>query len=299
MPKPDIRAESMLKWDEYKDKTHDLALPSIYARASVDATRFSAWYWTSIRTKRQTSLAVRFLTFLLLILGTLLPILAGLGDKPEHRLELTQIGVVSLALGGLLQVGDRVFGWSSGWIRYISTATAMENLARKFEMDWAGYIIGKNGKLDDSDTKPLFDFALQLQQGLSKLQTDETESWKAEFNTGASILNDMIKAQRESTEKASDAARAAQKAAQDALDKATQSGAVEVSLVHKAAPVAVKIGLDDESLQTFIGTVWSRLKMDPGLHRIIVTLSDAQAPVITKVIEVKPGAVATLEVKLP
>ena len=86
MAKPDIRTESMLTWDEYKDKTFDQALPSIYARAGLDSGRYSNWYWTSIRTKRKTSLCIRFATFLLLILGTLLPILAGLGDKPEWRL---------------------------------------------------------------------------------------------------------------------------------------------------------------------------------------------------------------------
>jgi hypothetical protein len=145
MRKADIRSEFVLTWDEYSGKSFDKALPSIYEKAKGAAGRYSAWYWSSIATKRKTSLTVRLLTLLLLIVGTLCPLLSALWDKPDEKLLVTQLGICSLALAGLLQLADRVFGWSSGWIRYISTATAMENNIRAFEMDWAGYILGKSG----------------------------------------------------------------------------------------------------------------------------------------------------------
>lgn len=301
MAKPDIRSESMLKWDEYKDKSFDLALPSIYGRADIDGKRYASWYWTSIETKRNTSLGVRFLTFILLIFGTLLPVAAGLLEKPDAKLTLTQLGVCALALGGLLQVGDRIFGWSSGWIRYISTATAMENLLRKFEMEWAGYVIDKLGKLSDSDTKPLFDKAVQLQEGLIKLQIDETESWKAEFNTGGALLGDLIKSQRESADKAQEAARAtqaSQKTTDEAAEKAKQTGAVEVTFVHKSTPVEVGIAVDDSLAEKFTGLVWSKLKIPPGQHKVVITPSGSTSPLIAKVVDIKPAMTTPLEVKL-
>lgn len=302
LKKPDIRAPAMLSWDAYREKPYDKALPSIYAHASAEALRYATWYWDSIRTKRRTSLGVRFLTFLLLIGGTLLPILAGLGDKPDQRLQLTQLGVTALALGGLLQIGDRVFGWSSGWLRYISTATAMENLARGFEIDWAAYVLGKSGRLADADVKPLFDLAAHLQQGLIKLQNEETESWKIEFNTGAALLGDLIKSQRESNEKATDAARAAvsaQKVAEEVAAKARQPGAIEVSLVHKGAPVEVGIAVDDGQPERFLGVVWSKQGLSPGQHRVTLTTTDAQATLIArKQVEVKAGANSAVEIQL-
>jgi len=171
MTKPDIRAEDALQWDEFKDKTLDEALPSIYQRACTACETFPGWYWRSIRTKRRTSLVVRLLTFAMVIAGTLAPLLAGLYGTPNERLTLTQLGVCALALGGLLQIADRVFGWSSGWLRYIRTATAMEGRARQFQLDWSGYIIGKGGRLADTDVKPLFDMAADLQKGLMTLQS--------------------------------------------------------------------------------------------------------------------------------
>lgn len=232
MAKPDIRINTPLVWNEYKEKTIDQALPSIYRQACETSTCFAQWYWSSIKTKRQTSLTVRFATVLLLILGTLSPILAGLRAEAADKLQLTQLGVCALALGGLLQVADRVFGWSSGWIRYITTATAMENLARKFELDWAAYIVERRGVLTDGDIKPLFDIAGQLQESLMKLQSEETEKWQTEFSTGAALLGDLIRTQRESGDKAVEAATAvlaAQRALLEADTRAKVPGAADVA----------------------------------------------------------------------
>jgi low affinity Fe/Cu permease len=302
MAKSDIRAGQMLAWDEYKDKPLDEALPSIYGKAKGDAETFPAWYWSSIRTKRLTSLVVRWLTFVLLIVGTLLPVLAGLGDNPAGKLWMTQIGVCALVLGGLLQVGDRVFGWSSGWLRYITTATSMENLARTFELDWARYVLDKGGKLADTDTKPLFDIAIKLQEGLRKLQVDETEAWKSEFNTGAALLGDLIKSQRESSDKAAEAQRAAQKAqeaAEETANKAKQPGAIELKLVHKAAPIEVKVTLDDGQEESFVGTVWAKTGVSPGQHQVTVKTVGGSPANASKVVDVKPSTTSAVELTVP
>ena len=301
MAKLDITATALLAWDEYKDKPAEQALPSIYKRARDASGAFSGWYWKSIKTKCKTSVVVRSITFSLLILGTLLPILAGLMSDAEDKLRFTQIGVSSLALAGLLQIADRVFGWSSGWLRYITTATAMENLTRKFELDWAGYILGKAGHLVDTDIKPLFDLAAQLQESLMKLQNEETDKWVTEFNTGAALLGDIIKSQRESGEKAVEAAKAvlsAQKTVTEAAEKAKQSGAVEVILVHTAEPKQVSITIDEKDNEEFLGRVWSRLNILPGQHILGITTTEATPQTIKKVLEVPAGGVARIEVKL-
>lgn len=223
MAKEDIKATAKLTWDEYKEKPVEQALPSIYSQAIESAKKFSGWYWSSIRTKRLTSLTVRISTFLLLGVGTIFPILAGLWMEPVDKLQLTQLGVCALALAGLFQIADRVFGWSSGWLRYMTTATAMENLSQKFEFDWASYILSKGGRLADSDVKPLFDIAVELQKSLMKLQVEETNKWVTEFNTGAALLGDLIKSQRQTSEKASEAASALVAAQQAVAEANTKS----------------------------------------------------------------------------
>jgi low affinity Fe/Cu permease len=209
MAKRDIATKALLTWDEYKDKPAAQALPSIYAHASATSAAVCGWYWAAIRTKRRTSLGARFITFALLILGTVLPLLSGIENAVEVRLRFTQCGIAAVAAGGLLQVADRVFGWSSGWIRYVTTVTTMENLTCKFELDWAGYVLGRDGVLTDADAKPLFDMAEALELALRKLQAEETEKWAIEFNSGTALLNDLIRQQRETGARVELAARAA------------------------------------------------------------------------------------------
>ena len=88
--KPDISTKKLLPWDEYKAKLPDEALASIYAHVEAASNMMCTWYWTSIRTKRWTSLCVRFLAFALLILGTSLPIFAAIQELPKDRLLFTQ-----------------------------------------------------------------------------------------------------------------------------------------------------------------------------------------------------------------
>lgn len=77
-------------------------------------------------------------------------------------------------------------------MRYITTATTMENLCRAFQLEWAKYLVSKTTPLDASDTKALFDLAEKLEQELLKLQGDETTKWVTEFNAGISILDTAI-----------------------------------------------------------------------------------------------------------
>lgn len=301
MAKNDVRAGTLLAWDAYKDKPFDKALPAIYQHAAGISKATCAWYWASIKTKRLSSLGARLLTFLLLITGTVLPLLAGLGDRPEVRLRYTQLGVSALAFAGLLQVADRVFGWSSGWLRYITTVTAMENLTRKFELDWASYIVDKGVRISDGDTKPLFDLSKRFEDDISKLQSDETDKWVTEFNSSVALLSELIKSQRESGEKTVEAARATiavQKKAAEESEKARQNGAIELNIIHKAAPIAVEIAIGDEVAQEFVGSSWAKLDVEPGQHVISVTTTGAPPQVIQKVVEVPAGGVARTEIKL-
>jgi SMODS and SLOG-associating 2TM effector domain 2 len=301
MAKKDIRTDSLLAWDEYKDKPPEVALPAIYSHAGDISKAKCTWYWESIKVKRLSSHGILLSTLILLIIGTLLPILAGLGDNPAVRLQYTQLGVAALAFAGLLQVADRVFGWSSGWLRYITTVTAMENLTRKFELDWASYIVEKGTNIGTGDVKPLFDLAKEFEDSISKLQSDETDKWVTEFSSSVSLLGELIKSQRESGEKQVEAAlvniASQQKAAQEA-EKVRQKGAVEVNIAHKAAPIAVNISIDRETAQEFVGLSWVKADLQPGQHTISVVTTGAIPQTIQKIVDIPPGGVAHTEVKL-
>jgi hypothetical protein len=297
----DITTKNFLKWDEYRDKQPQVALASIYAYTTSTSKEICDWYWKSISTKRKTSLVARGLAFLLLVAGTALQIYTTTLKEAADKLTLAQLAVASLAIAALILVGDRAFGWSSGWMRYVTTVTTMENLTRAFHLEWAKYLVSKTTPLDAADTKALFDLARGLEQELLKLQADETTKWVAEFNAGISLLESAIKTQREETEKKIDAIRttlATQETAAKADEKSKAMGSVEVNLSHKADAKMVQITFDNDTPLDFLGTSWAKVGVAPGQHSLRVKMSTDPPQLVERVIEVQPGAVTRTEVKL-
>ena len=293
-PKQDITTDNLLVWDKYKDKPFDQALPSIYQHAETRYKLISGWYWRSIRVHRLGAPLSRWLTFALLALGTVLPIWAGMLSTAESKLMLTQSGVIALVLGGLIQVGDRVFGWTSGWFRYISTVTTIENLARTFELAWAGYVLDKSGNLDVGDVKPLFDLAKQFEEDMLKLQCDETNKWITEFQNGSALLSDLIKSQREAADKATEAARLTVTEQQN-----NRLGAIQLSLSYSAGVITVEIVLDAEAPgEKFTGTAWAKTQVPPGHHVLTITTTGDTPNTIQRVVDVPAGGIASLSIEL-
>jgi hypothetical protein len=88
--KPDISTQKLSPWDEYKDKKPDEALASVYEHVAAASSMMCTWYWVSIRTKRRTSLSIRSIAFVLLVLGTSLPIFAAIQVDAADKLLFTQ-----------------------------------------------------------------------------------------------------------------------------------------------------------------------------------------------------------------
>jgi hypothetical protein len=301
MVKSNVAVTTMLSWDKYRGLKFDETLASIYTHAAAASKTFCTWYWTSIKLKRHWSLSVRGITFLLLLIGTCSPLLAGVEELPKNRLILTQLGVIALAAAGLLQVADRVFGWSSGWLRYITTVTAMESLTRKFELEWGQYIVARNGALGEADTKLLFDLAARFEADLVKMQSEETEKWVSEFNSGTAVLGENIKSQREAGEKAVEAAHAviASKLAAAELT-ANQRGAIELTLTFGTGLKPVLISVDGvQAGGEFFGTGWSSRDLTPGQHQITVKTISSPPQEASKIATVLAGGVCPLAITLP
>lgn len=274
--KSDIKKESSLSWNRYNDKSPEEALKQLYEDTHELSKTKRDWYWTSIKTKRWTSLSVRLLAFLLLLVGTALPLLAGLSNDAAARLTCTQVAVVLLAAAGLLQVADKIFGWSTGWMRYITTATDMEAATSGFDIDWSKYLLAKSGPLEAADIRALFALSEGLERQLMKLQTEETNKWVSDFNAGVSLLDSLIKAQRDETQKqlealrttvsnAQAAAKADEKAKADAdaaaaktEAKLKQPGAIDVTFVYKSEPKLLRVSLDSGDPEEFLGSSWSK-----------------------------------------
>lgn len=311
--KQDLVRNDSLDWNAYAGLEADASRTKIYSDTQVVAAAVKKWYWQSIKRKRLTSFAVRWFSFACLFAGTLLPVLGGLSDLPQIRLNCTQTAVGLLAAAGLLQLADRVFGWSSGWLRYITTVMAMEAATHSFDVGWAKLLILNGSKRPPDGPAVYFELSEQLLKELDRLQGEETKGWVAEFNTGMALLDTAIKTQRDDAQKQLDAlkveiakAQAAEAAAKEskekadaALQKSNQKGAVNATLAFKSAPQRVKISVDDEVKNgSFLGTAWAMADLAPGLHRIAVETLDEPKAGDAKAIKIEPGAITSVTLEL-
>jgi hypothetical protein len=296
----DVKREALDAWNHYNVLETDVACERIYQRASGASKASRDWYWDSIRSKRRASLVIRIVSFALVLAGAVLPVLSALRAQPESRLLLTQLGIIALAVAGLLQAGDKVFGWSSGWLRYVTTVTAMEAATRDFELAWAAHLLAKEGSLGSPDKRQLFEMAKKLEGDLMRLQSEETEKWVGEFNSSLGLLHDLIKSQRDSAESTAQAARAALEAKEGAATSrlaGSVTGGIEVTIKREVSAAPLVIRIDDAEPEEFAGSIWSCVGVKPGLRK--VEIADAQRTVVMqRIASVAPGEIAKLDVSL-
>lgn len=299
VPKPDIRQgkDDVLAWDQFHGKPPQEVLPAIYNHAVAFSHECRGWYWKSIRNKRLISLIARLVTFLLAGFGVAAPLIAAVWPKDADRLLWSQLAVVALAVAGVMQLADRVFGWSSGWLRYIATVTAMENLTRQFQMEWAVYFVNLEKPVTSSEIRPLFEVAQRFQDQLGELQANETDGWIAEFNSGRAMLSEVIKLSREAADKSATEAR-------NALQTLNQTGALgsielTITTVREPAP-SLRVAFDGGHAEVCKGLTWARLKVDPGHHQAVIQAfqGDVILSEVTRVVEIPAGGVARLTIQL-
>jgi hypothetical protein len=289
--------EDFLAWNQFDGKSPEEALPAIYQHAVVYSNECRGWYWRSIRNKRLISLITRLLTFGLGGFGVAAPLIAAIWSEDQERLVWSQFAVIALAVAGLMQLADRVFGWSSGWLRYISTVTAMENLTRRFQMEWALHFINRGTAEGGSEIRPLFELAQRFEIQLGDLQAAETDGWIAEFNTGRIMLGEVIKSSREAADKLVVDTRAAI----TARTQATATGSIELSFTTELRPAPLlRISLDGGEFEECRGLSWVRLKVDPGHHHAVIKVSHNETIVteVARLIVVDPGAVVRQAIEL-
>ncbi len=291
MAKENVRFGEKLTWSDFSGKSSDDFVKEIFNHATGIAQKSINWYWQSIKLKKASTLTIRFFIFFLVAAGALMPILSGLFTDVEIRLRLTQSGVAALAFAGLLEASDRVFGWSSGWLRYITTVLSMEDLMRRFKLDWFGYLFTKKGEPDDEDKKPLFDIARKFEAELSKIQNDETDKWVSEFNTSTAVLRELIKTHRE----------AAQRTADDEKEryKANKPGMLETKLSHRGEPVAVDISIDNNEPVSFTGLSWARSDITEGLHIMKITSDNSPKSELNIPFKIDAGEITVIEIEVP
>src|SRR5687768_7472658 len=129
-------------------------LDSLRQYAESDVESAIHWYYAKKPWKASASQLLKFLTLLATAAGGLLPIVASTGvfssglleaDRELRILKVNQIGYLCFGLAAAFLAFDKYFGYSTGWMRYITTAMSLETALRNFRLDWARTTAGLAG----------------------------------------------------------------------------------------------------------------------------------------------------------
>ncbi len=303
-----------LTWDP-KDVPGSLEKLRTYVEE--EAEKANAWYLQRKGLKAWFSRYMRLGAIVATTLGALFPIAAQLLLN-EH--EWAKSGLIPALLVGVaasLLGADRAFGFSSGWIRYITTAAIIRKALAEFRIDW----VVKTSQLADSPTKEQIVDLLQSAKGfrlsVEGYIIEETRAWSVEFQ------NTVAQLEKDAHDKFANLSTQAEQQVKEARDKAEQqrahasqeakahaeaqrSGSIELSIPNSAGADdrTVKVQLEGEGISvvdTIVGSPrWSRIGLKPGLYRIVVSAQAASKPINDQAVcEIRPGELLKTEIKLP
>jgi hypothetical protein len=267
----DAEAKDVPRWDPAKPTE---SLLEIHSYVICEAIKSTDWYWKHKGAKAFFSQAVRFLAWVLAAVGGLLPIVASLFKGPtvfESPLWASLFLGVAAALIGL----DKTFGYSSGWARYVLTATNIRKSLEDFRLDWAELMAKAGNPPTAEQVAPLIERAKQFRSEVEGLVLQETKDWVTEFQSSMAQMEKDVAAQLANLKAQVD------KTIQ-ARDTASKPGTIQLTIDdpgNKAVAGTLQLAVTDSGNKTvYKGTLtqlnWASSFMPPGQYLLTLDLNN-------------------------
>lgn len=273
-----------LKWSTTQEI--QMSISALYQYAEASANDSINWYGRKKKSKAKMSWILRALAIFLTTLGGLTPIISALGGSTINLMDgklnvyVGQLGYLFLGLAAGCIAFDRFFGFSSGWMRYISTKMTLEKELSEFRFDWA-MMIAKFGH--QSPTLDQVQLMIQrLKEFLVVVNSSveqETNTWISEFKSSLADIEKTAKAQGE----------------------ASKPGAIAVTVTNgMETDEGFTVALDGMDVKTIRGTKYQIGYVSPGTHKIGIrgTINKEELDA-SELITVSPGETAAVTLALP
>jgi hypothetical protein len=158
----------------------EAALTQLYRYAEGRALDAADWYLQDKRGKRIWSRGLRLLVILLVTAGGLQPLLDAAAPGPSR----TAWGYVLLALAAACIGLDRFFGISSGWMRSMTCAQALERRLGQLQYDWAAECARSASRtVDPKQVQTRLALLRAFSDDVATLMQQETAEWVLEFQS--------------------------------------------------------------------------------------------------------------------
>lgn len=187
----------------------------------------SEWYMAKRRLPSAGARWTRILAIIFVTLGGIAPVAESTFGPLKGAITVsgTGVGYLFLAAAAACLGLDRYAGFSSTWMRRITTAQELTRLVVDFRVQWPPLLATVEGKatVTEADVKPLFDRIAKLAGDAEDLIKEETQLWKVEFQSSFSQLEKASQARKVEQEVPATTAASATTTTAKALDVGDQA----------------------------------------------------------------------------
>jgi hypothetical protein len=135
-------------------------------------------------------MGLRFVAIVLFVLGGLVPIVkATLPTTVQFSFDFGQSGYLLIGVAAGCIGLDRFFGYSTGWIRYVTTAMAIEKSLEEFRLEWTRNMARMRGAAPTPEQlETLIQTCTAFSLAIKSQVEQETKAWVVEFQNNLSQL---------------------------------------------------------------------------------------------------------------
>ncbi|WP_328720343.1 SLATT domain-containing protein [Streptomyces sp. NBC_00247] len=159
-------------------------LDELYRWVETGALETAAWYLKDRAGKRRGARGLRVGTSVGVVAGATLPLL----DLTGALNGSAGYGYFSLLLGAACMACDRYFGLTSGWIRDLATAQAVQRRLQVLQFDWASEsvreVLGPTEGTASEAAERCLGVLRRFSEDITELVRSETADWMVEFRAG-------------------------------------------------------------------------------------------------------------------
>lgn len=287
-----------LSWDP---ENVGSSLKQVADYAETTAANAISWYWSHKIWKARLSQAIQMTALASTALAGLFPLMVSI--VPPLKTMGASSGLAASVFVGFAAalIGlDKAFGLSSGWARYVLTATTIRKSLEEFRMEWTALLAKASTPPTKDDIAALLQRARDFVGTVEGMVLQETKDWVTEFQNNVAQLEKETKTQLDSTKADADKTQAARLAE-------TKVGSVEITVSNadKTDNHAFEVlweGAQGQIARESVtdGEEWIRINVPPGQYSATVTAAIAGKPTARKsVVTLAPGESKKVEVTLP
>jgi zinc transporter ZupT len=265
---------------------HAEELKALYTRVVQNALGVEAWYRTNKTKKKWGASLTRTGAVLLTAAATMTPIVRELWPVVDSNAwKPVPFAALFAALAATCIALDKLLGFSSGWMRYISAMMELQTKIDAFRFAWNQSVLEE--LTDPRTPKQTTSKALALLSGLMadvrEVLNKETQLWASEFKSSLTDLDKFTEAQR---------------IAVSALPS-TGSIRIKVKNVDQLDDKSFKVQLNEGPSLEGSGSTLARNNLQPGQVRVRAFAKRGQVVVSAENIAIiQPGEIADVELEL-